>query len=47
MNSKGVQLLEDLKSIAGFDRSGVESDLDSVNLKWETSNAVSEDFGLP
>ena len=41
MNNKGVQLLEDLKNIPDFDSSGMESDLDEVNLKWETANSVS------
>ncbi|KAK0046935.1 nesprin-1, partial [Biomphalaria pfeifferi] len=40
MNTKGVQLMEDLKNIPGFDYSGMENDLDEVNLQWETSNAV-------
>ncbi|GFO48198.1 nesprin-1, partial [Plakobranchus ocellatus] len=40
MNNKGVQLLEDLKNIPDFDSSGMESDLDEVNLKWETANSV-------
>lgn len=40
MNNKGLQLLEDLKNIPDFDSSGMESDLDDVNLKWETANSV-------
>ncbi|XP_035824390.1 nesprin-1 [Aplysia californica] len=40
MNNKGVQLLEDLRNIPDFDLSGMESDLDEVNLKWETANSV-------
>ncbi|CAL1544282.1 unnamed protein product [Lymnaea stagnalis] len=40
MNTKGVQLLEDLKSIPNFDFSGMENDLDEVNLRWETTNSV-------
>ncbi|KAH9507324.1 hypothetical protein Btru_056910, partial [Bulinus truncatus] len=40
MNTKGVQLLEDLKNIPGVDFSAMETDLDNVNLNWETANSV-------
>ena len=40
MNSRGLQLLEDLKHIPNFDVVVLEQDLDAVNHKWETSNSV-------
>lgn len=42
MNTKGLQLLGQLKSLPGFEVDVVEDDLDTVNHKWETTNAVSK-----
>lgn len=38
MNNKGMQLLEDLKKLSGFDPSGVKSDLDEAKLQWKTAS---------
>lgn len=40
MNTKGVQLLEELAKVPGFQCETVEADLDDVNHKWETANRV-------
>ena len=39
MNHKGLQLLEELRNVPNFNESVLEHDLDSVNHRWETSNA--------
>ncbi|KAL3874933.1 hypothetical protein ACJMK2_037885 [Sinanodonta woodiana] len=39
MNSKGLQLLSDLKNIPNFDMSVLEEDLDEINHKWESANS--------
>ncbi|XP_076463750.1 muscle-specific protein 300 kDa-like isoform X7 [Babylonia areolata] len=43
MNTKGMQLLEELRSVPNFDPSVMEHDLDEVNLQWENTNKAIED----
>ncbi|KAL8590280.1 hypothetical protein ACOMHN_006396 [Nucella lapillus] len=43
MNTKGMQLLEELRKIPNFDPSVMENDLDEVNLQWENANKAIED----
>lgn len=40
MNTRGLQLLEELKSVPNFDVSVLEQDLDAINHNWESSSKV-------
>jgi len=39
MNSRGLQLLEELKNLPDFDVAVLEQDLDQVNHAWETASS--------
>ncbi|KAK7104412.1 hypothetical protein V1264_019133 [Littorina saxatilis] len=42
MNSKGLQLLEELRKVPNFSPKVMEKDLDDVNAQWENANKVIE-----